>query len=253
LYTGEGFLFNTLSVFINMERPILDRKPRFDERSRGFRAVEGIETLSFRNYTWSLKKWLNQHREGACVAFGICHELAAIPVVVDVDEEMALRIYRRAKQLDPWPGEDYDGTSVLAGMKAIQELKTPFGEQLIPEYRWAFGIEDLVRVVGRKGPAILGLNWYEGMFNIDADGYIRKTGNLAGGHCILARGVKVKYLTKGNKKDFSNVDMLNSYFILHNSWGKEWGTNGTCKISFADMDALLKEDGEAVIPITRKK
>jgi C1A family cysteine protease len=58
---------------------------------------------------------------------------------------------------------------------------------------------------------------------------------MIGGHAILCHGFNVK----GN------------YFKLHNSWGPNWGVNGECKISFEDMDKLLKQHGEAVIPTKR--
>lgn len=231
----------------------LDRKVHFDERSRNFKAVEGIEDKPLRNYTWPLRKWLNQGSEGACVGFGISHELAAIPAVVEVDNDFAYKLYDRAKQLDPWEGENYDGTSVLAGMKAVQEQTNNRGKKLIEEYRWAFGIEDVVKVLGRKGPIVLGINWYNDMFDTDENGFIHKSGGIAGGHCILARGQHLIYKTPGNKKDFSNVDMDKSYIVLHNSWGRNWGTTGTAKISLTDLDALLNESGEAVIPETRNK
>lgn len=236
-----------------MERK-LDRIPQFDERSRAFRAVDVITQKSFRSYTWPCNTFLDQGSEGACVGFSISHELAAIPVAYPATEETALQIYRRARQLDPWPGEDYDGTSVLAGIKACQEgILATDGLPVFREYRWAFGLEDLVRVLGRKGPCVLGINWYTGMFNTDESGYIHVTGGIAGGHAILARGVKVAYVAKGNRSDWNNVDKEKSYVVLHNSWGPDWGKNGTAKISFLDLDRLLNEQGEAVLPISRVK
>ncbi len=104
---------------------------------------------------------------------------------------MALAIYKRAQQLDIWPGENYSGTSVLGGAKAVKELKNNVGESYISEYRWAFGIEDLIRALAYQGPVVLGLNWYAGMFNSDTAGWLRVTGALVGGHCLLALGVIV--------------------------------------------------------------
>lgn len=230
-----------------------DRKVEFDPRSKLFPITATLDKTTFRSYTWPCDTFNDQFTEGACVGFALGHELAAVPIRYKTDNELCRFIYKRAQQLDQWEGEAYEGTSVLAGIKAVQEMKNVKGEPLISEYRWAFGIEDLARAVGRKGPAVLGINWYSGMFDIDADGYIHKTGYLAGGHAILCRGVRVRYVKPGNKSDFMNVDMYKSYFILHNSWGQSWGRNGTCKISFLDMDALLKEWGEAVIPIQRNR
>lgn len=229
-----------------MERTF-DRVPQFDERSRSFRAVEGIEDLPFRNYTWQLKLWLDQGREGACVGFGIAHELAAIPVSVDITEADARWIYEEAKKIDVWPGEAYEGTSVLAGLKVAKT------RGWIDEYRWAFGLEDLIRSIGRKGPVILGLNWYTEMMRPDRNGFIHKKGIIEGGHCILGRGISVKYFMKGDKYSIANVDKKKGYAVLHNSWGQSWGYNGLCKISLEDLEALLYEQGECAVPTIRNK
>ena len=74
------------------------------------------------------------------------------------------------------------------------------------------------------------LFWMQGMANTDAKGFIHATGSVVGGHCILCRAINVK------KK----------YFLLRNSWGKNWGMDGDCKISFSDMTKLLADNGEAV-------
>jgi hypothetical protein len=147
------------------------------------------------------------------------------------------KIYWEAQKLDPWEGGSYpgakpkyEGTSIICGIKAAQALG------YIEEYRWAFGLADLILSVGRLGPAVLGLNWYEGMFGTDAKGFLQVTGELSGGHAILCKGVNLK----------------GKYFVLHNSWGPKWGTGGDAKISFDSMDRLLGEDGEAVVPLKRK-
>src|SRR5689334_10441072 len=91
----------------------LDWRGRFDEKSRNFRAVEGIEDKPLRSYAWACNAWLDQGREGACVGFGWSHELCAKPGVHMVDNNFALAVYHRAQQIDEYPGEDYSGTSVL--------------------------------------------------------------------------------------------------------------------------------------------
>ncbi len=73
------------------------------------------------------------------------------------------------------------------------------------------------------------------MFTPDSSNIIHVGGNLAGGHAILVNGVNIK----------------NKLFRLHNSWGNHWGNNGEARISFADMDRLLHERGEACIPMRR--
>lgn len=216
----------------------LARITQFDEKSRSYPVRAAVESKEPRSYTWACSKNLDQGQEGACVGFAVAHELIANPVQVKgITEKFAIeKIYWEAQKNDPWEGgsypgatPQYEGTSVLEGVKAAQKLG------YIEEYRWAFGLEDLILAVGYVGPAILGLNWYDGMFDSHNCGYIHKYGELAGGHAILCRGVNIK----------------EKYFILHNSWGPDWGYKGCTRVSWDDMEALLHEEGEAVIPMKR--
>ena len=68
-------------------------------------------------------------------------------------------------------------------LKILQKLG------LFKEYRWAFSFDDLVLGIGRNGPAVLGINWYEGMGTPDGNNFIAPTGAHVGGHAILARAV----------------------------------------------------------------
>lgn len=213
-----------------MRARVFSRRVHFDPRSRAFPVRPLLASTTPRSYTWACPVWLDQGTEGACTGFAVTQEAAARPVQVpNLTNTIARAVYRRARQLDEWPGEHYEGSSVLGAIKAGQE------RGWYPEYRWAFGERDLRLAVGYKGPAVLGVNWYEGMSEPDATGRIRVTGRLAGGHAILCRGVSV---TTG-------------LYRLRNSWGQSWGLDGDCFLSFADMARLLNEQGEACIPVRR--
>lgn len=227
----------------------LGRHVHFDARSVAF-PIRALLTgiVAPRSYTWKCVPDLDQDSIGACVGFSVCHELAARPVVLPVSEQLAFDIYYAAQKHDPWPGEAYEGTSVLAGM---DEAKT---RGLIFEYRWAFGLEDLVLAVGYKGPAVLGINWYESMFDVAADGFISISGNVAGGHAILMNGVACRWSRDLpiNQRTFANLDLDRSFAKLHNSWGPNWGVEGSAFIRLRDLDRLLHEMGEACIPTIRR-
>jgi hypothetical protein len=239
---------------MHAETQIFDREIKFDPRSRSFPISTTFTHNKIRSYTWKCEAWNDQGREGACVGFAWSHELTARPVEIKTSNEVARQIYIEAQKLDQWAGEDYEGTSVIAGVKAVRALYADKdGNPLIAEYRWAFSLEDIVRTLGFRGPIVLGMNWYSGMFNTDANGFIRKTGFLAGGHAILARGVKIVWLDKKAPKVWSNVDRQLSYVVLRNSWGKAWGDGGDAKISLNDLNALMREQGEACVPVVRKK
>lgn len=221
-----------------------------------FRKVTDISKTTYTDYVF------NMHVEGDnsyvangvgvhnCVGFGWSHELSATPSVVPTLAPGALSIYNRAKQLDQWEGENYDGTSVLAGAKAVSELRNNVGTPYISEYRWAFGLQDLLLSLAHNGPVVLGLNWFNNMFDTDANGYLHPTGGLAGGHCLLAIGVViVSAITYPTSLD--EIDLDKSYVVLHNSWGKDWGQAGRAKVTLRDMAFLLSQEGEACVPMIR--
>ncbi|MBU0995059.1 MAG: hypothetical protein KJ737_21405 [Proteobacteria bacterium] len=211
----------------------LDRVQFFDERSRSYPVRSMIAVKELRSYTWRCNIHLDQGREGACVGFGISHELAARPSEVKglTNKFAKESIYWEAQKIDEWEGGSYpgaspryEGTSVLSGVKISRQ------KGFFDSFYWGFSLNDLALGVGRRGPAVLGLSWMEGMGKTDENGYIRATGEVVGGHCILCRGVNVR----------------EKYFLLRNSWGKDWGKTGDCKISFDDMKKLLANGGESV-------
>lgn len=183
---------------------------------------------------------LDQGREGACVGFGWVADALATPTAVNLarlrggawePEAFAKEIYRNAQRIDEWEGENYEGTSVLAGAKAMGIAG------LIKEYRWAFSIDDVIDAVLVKGPAVLGIPWFSGMYEAPG-GVLSVTGNVVGGHCITAVGY--------HKATDGSEDSI----ILQNSWGSDWGTNGLARIKISELARLLKE-GEACIPTRR--
>jgi papain like protease len=222
----------------------LDRIPAFDQQSLSYpvQAALNDEQQTLISHTWTAPPGtpvLNQGVEGACVGMGITNELLFYPVAVPkLDETFAReKIYWVAQRDDPWPGGSYpsavpryEGTSVLYGIKAAADLG------YYKEYRWATSEKELALGVGYLGPAIIGVDWYEGMFKPDSKGYVHPTGDKMGGHCTLLIGIEID---KKNTKA--------GYYVLHNSWGKTWGTDGTAKIKRADMAKLLDDGGEAAI------
>jgi len=203
----------------------------FDEESKRFSIRSLIPAKAKpRSYTWSCGVNLDQGSEGSCCGFSVAQEAAARPVVVSgITNEIALELYNRAKQLDEFEGEDYDGSSVLAAIKAGAE------KGWYPEYRWAFSEADLALAIGHHGPAVLGINWFEGMNEPDEQGMIYVTGRCLGGHAILCNG----------------YDFPHRLYRLHQSWGLPFGINGECFIRAEDMSRLLRQDGEACVPVVR--
>lgn len=227
----------------------LGRLPEFDERSRHFAVRSSLGSLGITTATpnptkqwffggapWRSRGNLDQGSEGACVGFGWTQELITSPVVkrfstFDQANGYALGVYHAAQKIDQWPGEDYDGTSVIAGAKVMK------ARGYIPEYRWAFGIDDLVQAVSHLGPVVVGTNWHEGMDSWDDDGVLTVEGDIRGGHCYLVRGFIAGSVP---------------YLRITNSWGENWGLSGDAFIRVRDFAILLASGGEACIPMRRE-
>lgn len=197
-----------------------------DPRDRKFRFPR-ITTTRQRRF-WRDTWWRgDQGSEPACVGFAWAHWLAAAPIRQLVDP---VGIYTLAQHLDEWEGTDYDGTSVRAGAKVLSLLG------MIGEYRWAWRVSDVIPVVLELGPVVIGVDWYEGMEESDDKGFLNLTGDVLGGHAVLIRG----------------VDRKKERLQILNSWEPNWGDEGHAWLRFADLDKLLKADGEACLAVERK-
>lgn len=223
----------------------LDWAANYDERSRNF-PIRGVvrKAVKRKNRLWKVGPILDQGSEGACVGFGWTAEALASPVRVDLNRiktrapkepnKFAQYVYAFAKTIDEYEGVDYDGTSVLAGAKSMQTFR------LLKEYRWAFSMDEVIDGIIAKGPVVLGIPWYEGMYEAP-DGVLKVSGENVGGHCILAVGYTVSSQKMGGKPSIT----------LQNSWGTEWGINGLAEIEVSELAKLVAE-GEACLPISRK-
>lgn len=232
----------------------LGRIPQFDERSRAFNIRAVLDIPYARSYTWSCDANLDQGPDGACVGFSWAHEATARPHVQPVAAPTARALYLAAQKIDEWPGENYSGTSILAGAKVAQTYGW------LEEYRWAFNVPDALSAVSRRGPAIIGINWYDGM-SYPIDGRIKVYGDVVGGHAILVRSVRLVFqpgTTTEQKRSpswYSYLDRKSSTVLLHNSWGPKWGGTdkgpGTAWLTVEDYDRLIHEQGECCIPVVR--
>lgn len=211
--------------------PGLGRLIEFDERSRRYPVRALVEGRKPRSYTWGCDLRLDQGDQPACVGFSMAHELRAKPKVVSgVTTELAMTLYREAQELDEWPGTSYEGTSVLAGVKALQK------RGFIESYAWAFGLAEVVLALSYVGPVVAGTSWDTSMFEPASCGYLHPNGKSAGGHAYLLVG----------------VDMKRERLRILNSWSSGWADGGMAWISFADMQNLLSRQGEACLPLQRK-
>lgn len=228
----------------------LDWVSKHDPRSRDYPIRELIgENVKRRYKAWgSPRERLDQGSEGACVGFGWTHELLASPAraVLGYDaHEFARNVYRGAQRIDQWPGEDYDGTSVLAGAQTVQRAG------FIGGYRWSFGIDDTLDTLCAPaseggGPVVIGIPWYDSMYQTRPGGLVEVGGSLVGGHCLVLTGYHpgIRIREEGWLKRFEVVRW-------RNSWGRHYGRRGDGYIRVEDLAALLDQQGEACVPVGR--
>ncbi len=141
-------------------------------------------------------------------------------------------LYNEAQKADAFKGEDYDGTTVRAGAKILQQ------EGFIKSYRWTYDVNELAIAVLEVSPVVVGTTWYSDMFTTEKNGLINIGGRVSGGHAYEINGV--------------NTDM--ELFRIKNSWNRKiWGKNGFGFISFRDMQTLLNDFGECCLAEEIKK
>lgn len=170
--------------------------------------------------------WGNQGSTSECVAYAWIHWLEDGPIYHPPTPQPILQpnpVYREAQKIDEWPGENYNGTSVRAGAKILQQ------QGFIKQYLWAYDLNTLINTVLNTGPVVVGTYWYRNMFFPNRrTGIIRASGRIAGGHAYVING----------------VDTRRRLFRIKNSWGRSWGLNGRAFISFNDMAKLIRMRGE---------
>jgi hypothetical protein len=99
----------------------------------------------------------NQGNEGACVGFGV----SRLTSQLNRKTYDGFWLYHEAQKIDEWPGEDYDGTSVRAGLDILRkrghcEIREghvspeAIGEG-IKANRWARSVDDVLTTLGYSG------------------------------------------------------------------------------------------------------
>lgn len=146
-------------------------------------------------------------------------------------DDLGFSFYSAATREDEWP-EEYPpvdvGSSVLGGAKVLKS------DGYIDRYEWARDFESFLAALQRQ-PVMLGTLWTSEMSDPTADGLVRPTGDLWGGHAYMARGVNFR----------------RRRIRCRNHWTRAWGLNGEFDVGFDDMEWLLDgaQQGECVVPL----
>lgn len=182
---------------------------------------------------WVLADRINQGNAPKCVGASLGQELNSTPIVIPISHPFTMdNIYNRAQLLDEWEGIGYDGTSLLAGLKALKEWG------YITEYRWATSAEDVAASLSQLGPVIMAGPWLTGMFQPDVNGRVLVTGTSGNiGHCYELGELE------GNLADV----------VIEQTWGPAWsrypGIDGGWRgrLALEDVRRLLAMGTQAAI------
>lgn len=209
----------------NVEHPVTNRAFPFVTRTE-----QPIVTKSWARYGDTL----DQGDVGACTGFAAAHCLNMKPNYVAGEGTRkhtdAMSLYTRATVLDEFDGE-YPGQDTGSSGNGVCKAMREAG--LITEWRWAFGLDHALQAL-MHSPIMVGTWWYSEMFYPSATGRLNVSGQRVGGHEYVITGVK-------SARDRT--------LWVQNSWGPYWGYKGRAIMSFADLDRLLREDGDVVIPV----
>lgn len=210
----------------------LGRLVEHDPRSRNFRVLPllAVAVPPLVSKTWRRGQAYDQGQTPQCVAYTGKGLLNTAPASAAVPYDVRSRyqteaFYTGAQINDEWPSEDYDGTSALGLGKYLANVG------LIREYRWCFGLDEVLHTLSYISPVGIGIGWRTGMWETDADGFVHATGADEGGHEVELIGINV----------------LGKYVIGMNSWGSGWGVNGRFKLSWEDLGIVLNDHGDAVV------
>jgi hypothetical protein len=171
---------------------------------------------------WELKIQLDQGQTGHCVGFGWAGWVDAMPVEGAYQNADGHALYYECKVIDGEPQAE-NGSTVRSGALALRTRGR------LAAFAFAKTTAEIDTWIDTNGPIVVGTTWTNDMFNPDANGFVKPSGAVAGGHCYLM---------------LDRIDAEDAY-VFQNSWGAGWGQNGRFKIKRSDFDSLLQDSGEA--------
>jgi hypothetical protein len=221
-------------MIYNLGRYTLGRNVSHDPRSRNF-AFDG-SNITLKSTRWHRNvPCFDQGHLGSCTgnsAVGLISTdpyFSTLPAGTKLDESIAVSVYSDAEKIDGgvgYPPEDQ-------GSSGISVAKVLLQRNLISGYRHCFSLNDALAALTQH-PIMIGVNWYNNMFNPDANGLltIAPGDSVAGGHEFI----------------LDEIDVERKLVGMQNSWGTSWGVdNGRAYMSFDTLNRLLSEQGDATV------
>lgn len=226
-----------------------DRWPSFDRggltvtshhpRNRDFpiRALLAGGPQQYRDRRWRRWRPVWDQVGGTCVPHAGTGLVVTTPNLSTIarrqrralDAQLPYAMYPEMQRVDEWPGESpaYEGTSTLAMGLILKQ------RGLCREFRWCFGLDDVLQTLSRVGPVATGLNWLADAAYPTPDGRPdRRVGQHAlGGHETYLYGI-----------DADNREVLG-----WNSWGPGFGDGGRYRWSWTYLEERLADQGDALV------
>jgi len=233
--------------------PQLGRNVNHDDRSKNFPAEKGAVKTILHEREIPI---LNQMNLGKCTAEAMVGLLGCTPFFEKLSEELQTQLKMPGDstgEADNFSDELYHVETELQdpndayppndpGGSGLYVMKAAKSEGLINHYQHAFGLEHALRAIANR-PVIIGVTWYNSMFETDNNGFIRVDPNsgVAGGHEILVRGSTIA--------NADELDAAGNYISGDNSWGEGWGIDlglggGSWHMHTSDFNLLLQDYGD---------
>lgn len=169
---------------------------------------------------------LDQEDTNHCVGFSGAQWGNTDPVNDNYTERDGHVIYYECKVFDGEPNEE-NGSVLRSLGKALK------ARGRISAYAFANSVDEGLEWVKTKGPLVVGTDWYDDMFNPDANGLVTALGPLVGGHAYLCNG----------------FDADKDELLYINSWGRNWANDGHFRISLMDAKYLHSREGEIMVAL----
>ncbi len=231
---------------------VLDWFPAHDPQNLDYphRAVLRTDSARRRKIHAVPRGRIDQGPTGGCVSFGSTNIMRTYPRVlaghetIENLEWLATRQYAVFQRRDEWRDAIQNvnfGTSTNAGAGTLKAAGA------YDEYRWTFGIDDLVDTVRTNvsdGGSVVGVGtkWLDGMFDCPPGTLVDVSGSNVGGHFYVVTGYhpSLRLPLEGWTARYEAL-------LITNAWGETWGKRGQAWMKVEDMARLLEDRGEGVV------